>query len=149
MLAEALAGLASAGGTALVTAMVTDGWEDVRTRVARVLGRGDAQETGAVAAQLEQSRLALAEVSGAALDLARAEQSMVWQTWLADLLERHPEAEGELRVLLAEVQSQVTGAAGQVEQHAVASGQAQQAVLGSGVQNVTFGTQHGTGASQG
>jgi hypothetical protein len=148
MLAEALAGLASVGGTALVTAMVTDGWEGLRARVARVLGRGEAREIEASAARLEQSRLALAGLSGDALERARTEQAIVWQTRLADLLEQHPDAEGELRVLLAEVQTQVTGPVGQVEQHAVASGQAQQAVLGSGVQNVTFGTQHGPGASR-
>jgi hypothetical protein len=149
MLAEALAGLASAGGTALVTAMVTDGWEGVKARFARILGRGQAAETGAAAERLEESRAALVTLSGPGLERARAEQEIVWRTRLGDLLEQHPAAEGELRALVAEVQAQVIGSAGRVEQHAAAFDQAQQAVQGHGVQNVTFGGQRGSGASPG
>jgi hypothetical protein len=145
MLAEALTALASTGGTALVTAMVTDGWEDIRTRFARLLGRGATKDTEAAAARLEQSRTALAGLSGPDLERARAEQEIVWRTRLADLLESHPAAEAELRGLVAEIQAQVIGSAGQVTQHAVAFGQAQQAVQGHGVQNVTFGGHDGAG----
>jgi hypothetical protein len=149
MLAEALAGLASAGGSALVTAMVTDGWEGVRARCARLLGRGDAKKAEAAAAQLEESRAALAALSGAGLERARAEQQIVWRTRLRDLLEQNPAAEGELRALVGEVQALVIGSAGRVEQHAAAFDEAQQAVQGTGVQNVTFGGQRGPGTTQG
>jgi hypothetical protein len=47
------------------------------------------------------------------------------------------------------VQAQVRGSAGQVDQRAVAFGQAQQAVLGHGVQNVTFGGQNLSDTSRG
>ena len=47
MLTEALAALASTGGTALVTAMVTDGWEDVKGKFARLFGGGKAREAEA------------------------------------------------------------------------------------------------------
>lgn len=70
MLTEALAALASAGGTAMVTAMVTDGWEDVKARCARLLGRGRARETEDAATRLEQSRAVLAGLSGAGLERA-------------------------------------------------------------------------------
>jgi hypothetical protein len=147
MLAEALAALASTGSTALVTAMVTDGWEGVRSRFARLLGRGNAKETEAAAARLEQSRAGLAGLAGPGLERAQGEQEIAWRTRLADLLERDPGAAGELRALVAEVQAQVAGSAGRVEQHAAAFDQAQQAVQGHGVQNITFGGQGGPGAS--
>lgn len=147
MLTEALAALASAGGTALVTAMVTDGWEGARARFARLFGRGDAKRAEAAAERLEQSRAALAGLSGPGLERAVAEQQVIWRTRLGDLLEQEPAAEQELRVLVAGIRAQVTGSAGPVEQRAAAFDQAQQAVQGHGVQNVTFGGQGGSGAS--
>jgi hypothetical protein len=146
MLAEALAALASTGGTAVVTAMATDSWEGIRARFARLLGRGDAKETEAAAARLEQSRAALASASGPGLERMRIEQEVAWRTRLEDLLEHDPGAENELRALAAEVQAQV-GSAGWVEQHAAAFDQAQQAVQGHGVQNVAFGGQSGPSAT--
>jgi hypothetical protein len=143
MLTEALAALASTGGTALVTAMVTDSWEDVKGRFARFFGRGKTKEAEAAVARLDQSRATLVGLSGADLQRARAEQEVVWRTRLGDLLEQDPAAENELRTLVTEVQAQVAGSAGPVQQHAVAYDQAQQAMLGHGVQNVRFGDQHG------
>ena len=148
MLTEALTVLASTGGSALVTAMVTDSWEAVRARCARLFGRGDPKETEVAAGQLEQSRAVLAGLSGPALEQARTEQGIVWRTRLGDLLEQDPSAEKDLRTLIAEVQAQVIGSAGRVEQHAMAFDQAQQAVQGHGVQNVTFGSQGGPDTSE-
>jgi hypothetical protein len=141
MVLAALAALAAVGGTAVVNAMVTDGWEGVRKRFARLLGRGDQKETEAAEARLEKSHEALRGLSGADLEKAQAEQAVLWRTRLADLLENQPDAEAELRSLVAEVQAQVIGAAGRVEQHVTGSDQAQQAVLGTGMQNVNFGGQ--------
>lgn len=146
MLTEALAVLASTGGTALVTAMVTDGWEGVRAGFARLFGHGDAKEAEAAASRLEQSRAALTGLSGAVLEQARAEQQIIWRTRLGDLLELEPCAERELRALVAAMQGQVTTSAGPVEQHAAAFDQARQAVQGHGVQNVDFGGQRATDA---
>jgi hypothetical protein len=143
MLTEALTALVSTGGTALVTAMVTDGWEDLKGRFANLFGRGRTKETDAAAARLEQSRAALAGLSGPNLERARAEQEVVWRTRLGDLLEEDPGAEKELRALVAEVEAQVIGSSGSVQQQAAAYDQAQQAVLGHGVQKVKFGDQHG------
>lgn len=141
MLGEALAALASTGGTALVTAMVTDSWESIKGRVAHLFGRGDAKRTAAAQERLEQSRTALDGLAGTELDRARAEQEIVWRTRLADLLEAHPETAGELKSLIGTIQH----SAGPVVQHATAYDQAQQAVLGHGVQNVNFGGQHDPG----
>jgi len=146
MLTEALTALASAGGTALVTAMVTDGWEGAKARFARLLGRGDAARAEAAAGRLEQSRAALVQVPGPDAERVQAEQEVVWRTRLEDLLEQDPGVEQELRALVAQVQAQTAGSAGPVVQHAAAFDQAQQAVQGHGVQNVTFGGQGGPGA---
>ena len=148
-MAETLAALASAGGTALVTAMVTDGWEGVRARFARLLSHGgDAEAIQAAEERLEQSRLALEAASGAEIERLRVEQEIAWRTRLEDLLERDPGVAETLRSLVAEVQAGPSGSTVRVEQHTLGYDHAQQAVLGSGVQNVTFGSQHGPDASQ-
>ena len=143
MLTEALMALASTGGTALVTAMVTDSWEEIRGRFARLFGRGDAGQVKAAADRLEQSRAALAGLSDSDAERARAEQVVVWRTRLGDLLEQDPGVEQELRALVAEVQA--AGSAGPVHQQVAGFDQAQQAVQGHGVQNVSFGGQGGPG----
>jgi hypothetical protein len=139
MLTEALAALASTGGTALVTAMVTDSWEDVKGRFARVLGRGHTARIEAAGVQLDQSRAALVGLSGSDLERACATQEIVWRTRLSDLLDQNPSVETELRDLLAEIRSQVPWPSTRVEQHMAAFDQAQQAIQGQGIQNVTFG----------
>lgn len=141
MVVEALAALATAGGTALVGAMVTDSWEGARKRFARLLGRGNDKETEAAANRLEKSRGILTGLSGADLEKAQAEQAVVWRTRLGDLLEDHPDVEGELRALVAEVQAQVVGSTGSVRQQVAGFDQAQQAVQGHGVQHNVFGGQ--------
>jgi hypothetical protein len=129
--------------------MVTDGWEGVRARFARLLGRGNAKESEKVAARLERSRWVLAASSSTELERVRANEEIAWRTRLEDLLENHPGAEEEeLRALIAEAQAQTIGSVGQVEQHAIAFDQAQQAVQGHGVQKVYFGGQHGSGNSK-
>lgn len=144
MLEEALAALASTGASALVSAMVADGWEGVKARFARLLGRGDTKRTEAAAGQLEHSRAVVGGLSGPDLKKAREEQEIVWRTRLGDLLEQDPSAEQKLRALIEEVRAQVVSSVGRVEQHAVAFDQSQQAVQGHGVQNVIFGGHGGS-----
>jgi hypothetical protein len=141
MLGEAAADLAAAGGTALVTAMVTDGWEGVKVRFVRLLGRGDSKEIQGAAARLDECRGLLAVLVGAELQRARTEQEVAWRIRLGDLLEREPEAERELRSLVAGIQARARGSAGSVEQHVTGSDRAQQAVQGHGIQINTFGGQ--------
>ena len=139
MLPVILAALAVTGGNAVVTAMVTDGWESIRSRLAHLFGRQDAKETESALGRLDQSRSELAGLSGADLEKARQEQEIIWRTRLSDLLERDPGAEDELRGLVTEIQAQTIGSAGRVDQRVVGFDQAKQAVQGHGVQNNTFG----------
>jgi hypothetical protein len=148
MVVEAVAALAAAGGTALVNAMVADGWQGVRTRFARLLGRGNHKDTETAAMRLEKSREMLTGLSGTDLEKAQAQQAVTWQTRLGDLLEDHPEVEGELRSLVAEVQAQVVGSAGSVRQQVAGFDQAQQAVQGHGEQHNVFGGHSGRDTGQ-
>ncbi len=122
--------------------------EGVRKQFARLLGRGDDKEAEAAAGRLDRSRAALSGLSGADLEKAQAEQAVVWRTRLGDLLEDDPEAEGELRALVDEVQAQTVGSAGRVQQQVTGSDQAQQAVQGHGVQRNVFGGQGGRDTGQ-
>lgn len=131
--------LAAAGGSALVTAMVTDGWETVKAGFARVLGRGDAGRSAVAAQRLERSQEVVAGLSGAELERAMAEQQAVWEARLADLLEEHPDAATELEELVAQWGGGPL--AGRVQQVVTGSGHAQQAVQGQGVQSNQFGGQ--------
>ena len=119
--------------------MVTDGWEGIKTRFARLLGRGDPHETENAAVLLEDSRSLLIRSSGAATERAQAEQAIAWKTRLADLLERYPQAEGELRRLVADVEAQGVGSTGEVKQSVTGFDNAQQAVQGHGTQLNKFG----------
>jgi sulfur carrier protein ThiS len=141
MLAEALTALASTGGSALVTAMVTDGWEVTRTRFARLLGHGDANAAEVAEERLERSRLKLESAPNAELERVRAEQEITWRIRLEDLLVRHPEVADTLKSLLDELNAGAPGCAVRVEQHVLGFDHAQQATLGHGVQHVNFGGQ--------
>jgi hypothetical protein len=141
VLEEALAALASAGGNALVSAMMTDEWPWIKNRFTRLLKRKDSRADGQSATQLEESRALLAGRSGVDLDRTRAEQALAWRTRLGDLLEADPGVADDLRMLVAEVQALVPGSAVPVQQHVTGFGSVQQAVQGLGVQNNTFGGQ--------
>jgi hypothetical protein len=97
MLSEALA----AGGTALVSAMATDGWTSAKQGFARLLGRGKPEQQEVTEQRLERSRQELAGRSGAELEQALTVQEAAWRLRLSDLLEDDPTAEAELRALVA------------------------------------------------
>jgi hypothetical protein len=91
-----LVSLASTGATTLVGLMVTDGWAQVRSRVAALFGRGGE-------AELDQSRqelLAARDEDDA--DLAADVESHL-RTRLRRALQADPELAGRLRELLDEL----------------------------------------------
>ncbi|WP_327105990.1 hypothetical protein [Nonomuraea glycinis] len=101
MLSEALAALAAAGGTALVSAMSTDAWTSAKQGFARLLGRGGPERQEVAERRLERSRQELAGATSREPERARVEQEAAWRLRLSDLLEDDPAAEAELRVLVA------------------------------------------------
>ena len=114
MVLDALAELAC---NALVQAMVSDAWEDIRQKVARLFGRG--QQDQQIERRLTATRGELEASSGA--DLQKVQQTLAsqWKTRFSDLLDDHPDAEAELAALVEEIQvgKPVTAA-----DHSVAAG---------------------------
>jgi hypothetical protein len=128
---QLLQALALTGGTTVVAAMATDGWQAVRVRIARLFRRGDPAHRSAIDAQLANSNTLVAQAEDA--DRARTGLAALWQLQLEALLRECPDAEEELRALIAEVSDALP--------------QAQQ----SWVQNITardhshaYGAQHGS-----
>ncbi|WP_416970244.1 hypothetical protein [Streptomyces sp. 4F14] len=74
MLDEAAVALAASVGTAVAQAAGTDAWTGFRTRLARVLGRGDRAREAAQAERLERS-------------VGQGEAGSVWRARVEDLLE--------------------------------------------------------------
>lgn len=132
-----LAALAAAGGSTLVTAMATDAWAVIRNGFARLLGGGEPDRIAALERALEEARVELEGLSETARPQAAADQAAAWREALAELLTDQPQAAAALAELLA--QAGGPAASGSVTQYVVATGDAQQAVQGHGVQSVTFG----------
>ncbi|MDI5967025.1 hypothetical protein [Streptantibioticus silvisoli] len=114
MLAEALTGLAAAGGGAVVQAAGTDAWNGLRHRVREIFGRGDAlRAQGAVDRLEDTSRVLAAGVSG---DVAgqRERQEGVWAGRFEALLEGLDDAGRESAVAgLRDLVSFVAASCGQ------------------------------------
>ncbi|MGH3887065.1 MAG: hypothetical protein ACRDSZ_10955 [Pseudonocardiaceae bacterium] len=110
MLAEVLAALAAAGGTAVVGAMATDAWESARSGVARLLGRGaDPHRQEIIKAQLDEDAALLERVGDAEREMVRQELEPVWRRRLATYLDQHPEAVEELRELVEQISDRLPG----------------------------------------
>ncbi|MFC5830027.1 hypothetical protein [Nonomuraea insulae] len=92
-----------AAGTALVTAMATDAWEQVRARVAALWGRFGPDQEKTVEVELTEVR---DQVLAARRDHdAETEQALAgeWRVRLARLLKQDPQLAVELRSVLDEV----------------------------------------------
>jgi hypothetical protein len=107
--------LAAMAAAALVQAMVTDGWEGVRHKVAAIFGRG--QPDPAVERRLDATRDQLAAALPGELPGAQAVLEAQWQTRFADLLADHPDAEADLAALVEQIRPAVTAS-----DHSVAAG---------------------------
>lgn len=94
--------LVESGSTAVVGAMDTDAWRGARARVSRMFGRGRPIRQARYEAQLDDNadRVAHAEHP----DQARADLVAVWRLELQALLQRYPDAAGELRALVTTLQ---------------------------------------------
>ncbi len=107
--------LAAMAAAALVQAMVTDGWEGVRHKVARLFGRG--QPDAAIERRLDATWDQLTTATPGDLATMQAALAAQWETRFADLLADHPDAEGELAALVKEIRPAVTAS-----DHSVAAG---------------------------
>jgi hypothetical protein len=107
--------LAAMAAAALVQAMVTDGWEGVRHKVARLFGRGQPDVT--IERRLDATRDQLTAASAGDLETVQAALAAQWETRFADLLADHPDAGAELAALVKDIRPTVTAT-----DHAVAAG---------------------------
>jgi RNA polymerase sigma factor (sigma-70 family) len=104
MLAGRLLVLTALAGWMVVVAAATDDWDTARRGFVRLLGRGDAEQTGLTERRLEETRQQLigAVPSAGSIRTTLAGQ---WADRLAELLEENPDAETELRALIREIQA--------------------------------------------
>jgi hypothetical protein len=109
--------LATTAAGALVQAMVTDGWESVRRKIASLFGRGEPD--AAIERRLDSARDELTAAPPSQRETVRAALVAQWGTRLGDLLADHPDAAPELVGLVREMQ--VTGRV-VASDHAVAAG---------------------------
>ena len=129
--------LAAMAAAALVQAVVTDGWEGVRHKVARLFGRG--QPDAVIERRLDATRDQLTVASPGEVEQVRAALVAQWETRFADLLADHPDAEAELAALVKDIKPTVTAA-----DHSVAAGGNVTATAKSGgvAANVIHGDVH-------
>ncbi|WP_310727201.1 tetratricopeptide repeat protein [Streptomyces sp. N2A] len=114
-----LAALAGAGASAVVQAMATDTWADVRLRVSELFRRAAADAPAEAAAETPTEAADAAETaapprpaeepSPAAPPESSDEVTARWQASLRGLLEQHPEAAVELRALCEELTGEMAG----------------------------------------
>jgi hypothetical protein len=121
MAGEVLVALAQFAGQTVAAASVTDVWESVRGRFARLLGRGDARRTQVAEGWLEQTREQLTS-AGAELEPVRAAVAERWAGRFADLLDEEPAVEADLRALVEEVAAQLPAGSVSAAGHALAAG---------------------------
>lgn len=97
--------LASLAANTVVAAAVTDTFEGVRDRVARLFGRG--KPDPAAERRLDMTRVELSNVTGVEVERVRAVQQNQWQVRFADLLDAYPDAVDELTRLAMELQAKL------------------------------------------
>jgi hypothetical protein len=123
MSGDVLLALAQFAGQTVAAAAITDVWEAVRVRFARLLGRGDARKAEVADRWLAQTHAQLAAAApGAELEQAREAAVDRWTGRFADLLDEDPGLEEELRVLVEEVAAQLPAGAVSAAGHSVAAG---------------------------
>jgi hypothetical protein len=131
---DALMALAQFAGQTVAQAAVTDVWEAVRGRFARLLGRGDARKTKVAEQWLAQTHQQLTVAAGSGLEQAREAQAERWAGRFADLLDEDPGVGAELRALVEEVAAQLPSAAVSAADHSLAAGRdANITVSGGGI----------------
>ncbi|NIL52710.1 hypothetical protein HBK87_19400 [Streptomyces sp. 2BBP-J2] len=102
-----LIALASAGGTAVVSAMATDGWERFRTGVVALWGRFRPDSIAELEQDLDTSRTALLETPDSEMEQTRQALHSVWQGRMLTLFLENGAAAAEFKTLLLEIADSV------------------------------------------
>jgi hypothetical protein len=145
---DVLAALAQFAGQTVAAAAVTDLWEAVRGRFARLLGHGDARKTEVAQRWLAQAGEQLtAAAAGAGLEQVRVAREERWAGRFADLLDEDPDLEAELRALVEEVAAQLPAGSVPAMGHSVAAGRDVRITASGG--GIAAGVIHGNVAPPG
>jgi hypothetical protein len=118
---DVLIALAQFAGQTVAGAAITDVWESVRGRFARLLGRGNVRKTEVAEQWLTQTHEQLT-TAGADLEQILQAQAERWGCRFADLLDEDPGMEAELRSLVEEIAAQLPAEAVSAADHSVAAG---------------------------
>ncbi len=103
MLTEALVALATTASTTLAAAMATDAWQLARSKFAKLLSRGNAEQQTSLEAQLDRNEMAVRQAD--APDQTRLMLAPSWHIELTTLLAAHPEAAAELAELVDQIRA--------------------------------------------
>jgi hypothetical protein len=134
--------LAQWAGQTVAAAAVTDVWESVRGRFARLLGRGDTRRTETAERWLAQTRERLAAgVPGADLEQAWQAAAERWAGRFADLLDEDPGVEAEVRALVEEAVARLPAGEASAGSHSVAAGR--DVVIAASGSGLAAGVIHG------
>lgn len=96
----AIATVAAAGGTAIVQAVPTDGWQAFTTRIATLMGRAGPVVEADTRTALDRTKAELDALDGEVLDRTRGVEQLHWTNALLVFLREYPEAADELASLL-------------------------------------------------
>jgi hypothetical protein len=118
---EAIKVLAGSVAAALVKAMTGGLWQQLRRRMATVLGRGDQRRERRVRDQLDDSRTRMEAAPEAVREEVGREVMAEWRGTLRTLLTEHPGAAQELRAMLVEMEARLPGTPGEVSVAQMAS----------------------------
>ncbi len=122
MPSDVLMTLAQFAGQTVAAAAVTDVWEAVRDRFARLLGRGDARKIQIAKQWLAQTQQQLTAADDPSFERAREAATERWAGRFADLLDEDPGLEEELRALVEEVTARLPAGAVSATSDSVAAG---------------------------
>ena len=114
--------LAQFAGQTVAAAAITDVWESVRGRFARLLGRGDARKTEVVEGWLAQTHEQLAVAGSGSVEQVRQAAAERWALRFSDLLDEDPSVADGLRALVEEIAGQLPAGMMSAADHSVAAG---------------------------
>ena len=113
--------LAALAGRTVVDAAAADEWETAQRRFARILGRGDAEQTRLVELRLKETHEKLIGAAEKDAGLVRTALGVGWTAWLLDFLEENPGTEADLQALVQEIQSVLPDETVSASDHAVSA----------------------------
>ncbi|MEV0483343.1 hypothetical protein AB0I69_22395 [Streptomyces sp. NPDC050508] len=136
---DAIATLAMTGSTTIVTAMATAAWQSTRDGTARLFRRMGRAQQEAIEDQLNANAARVAQAEGPATDVRQCLVPL-WRRELAELLQQHPDAAGELRALISHAQDELPSAQYDYVQNITAHIGGRAFGVQDGDLNVHFGT---------